>query len=77
MQTYNSNKFLFKRDGMQFTTEASMLPGFNGGSFYIKSARTGVTQLFLLTNSEEVNGDLVAWHGFSPGGLYNVTVFND
>ncbi len=77
MKTYSSRKFAYNKETRCFTTEASILEGFTAGSFYIRSARTGKTQLFLLTEVEKADGEMIAWRGFTPGGLYNVVVFND
>jgi len=79
--TFRSSQFTYDKENDLFTTTASDLKKmFNGGSFYIRSERTGQTRLFLVTRrefSEGADREFVAWHGFCPAGGHKVVVFND
>lgn len=77
--TFSSKKFTYSAQTQTFATEASDLEGrFNGGSFYILSAKTGVRKLFLFERAEtDAEGDVVAWHYFVPAGGLRAVVFND
>ena len=78
--TFTSDKFTYDKSGDIFIGEASELKFFDGRSFYIKSARTGVCKLFLVTGrefSKDADREFVAWHGFCPGEGHRVTIFND
>ena len=78
--TYSSNQFTYDKTGDVFIGEASVLKFFDGCSFYIKSKKTGVCKLFLITDREftkDADREFVAWHGFSPGSGHRVSVYND
>ena len=77
--TFPSTDFTFTSKTDTFASEASELGGkFTGHSFYIRSARTGVSLLFLFERVEvDGEGDVVAWHYFVPAGGLRAVVFND
>jgi len=75
----SSQKFSFDKSQNLFSAEASDLQICDMGSFYIRSARTGATRLFLLQKIErDASGeDILAFHYISPGQGLSAVVFND
>lgn len=77
-----SNQFSYDGKTRTFTAEASelqILPGISIGSFYIRSAKTGDTRLFLLSETQrDASGeDILAFHYVSPGQGLKAIIFND
>jgi hypothetical protein len=79
-KTYSSKQFTYNKETDTFVAEASELRFFDGQAFYIKSAKTGRTRMFLITErqfTEDADQEFVAWKGFCPAGGHRVVVFND
>ncbi len=77
--TISSRKFDFDKSKNLFLAEVSELQIREMGCFYIRSARTGDTRLFMLQKVErDASGeDILAFHYISPGQGLSAVVFND
>jgi hypothetical protein len=75
----SSDKFSFDKSKSLFSAEASELGLYDPSKFYIKSARTGATRLFILSEVERdaAGEDVLAFHYISPGQGLSAIVFND
>ena len=77
---FGSKRFSFNKTDSTFSAEASEL-GINPGSlnsFYIRSARTNCTKLFLRSGvTRDNDDDITSWTYISPGQGLTTVIFND
>ena len=74
----SSKLFSYRAATKTFTAEISELPkNFDGNPFYIRSAKTGTSKLFLFEGVDTDGEDIAGWRFICPGEGFRALVIND